>query len=82
MSTPLVAAAKGRSKDMSAHDRAAVLHARRFTLTVCKSDPGAVQSWEISRLTEREVETQKAYYRELYVYPGSPYALGFDVETA
>lgn len=67
---------------MSAHDRAAVRNARRFTLTVTKSDPGAVQSWDVSNLTAREVETEKAHYRECYVYEGSPYTLGFEVETA
>lgn len=66
---------------MSAHDRAAANHARRFTLTVCKSDWQCSQSWEIPRLTAAEVEAEKAHCRELYVYPGSPYTLGFDVEV-
>lgn len=67
---------------MSAHDRAAVLHAHRFTLTVTKTDSGAVQDWVIAGLTERQINAKKAYYRELYAYPGSPYTIHFDVETA
>lgn len=66
-------------QEISAHDRAAANHARRFTLTVCKSDDHCSQSWDESRLTQAEVEARKSYYRTLYA--GSPFTLGFDVEA-
>lgn len=51
---------------MSAHDRAAARHARRFTLGVCWSDDHCSQSWEIPNLTAAEVEAEKAHYRQQY----------------
>lgn len=66
---------------MSAHDRAAINHAHRFTLVVTRVAHGCLQSQEFPRLTRREVEAEKAFQRECYSYPGSPYAVSFEVEV-
>lgn len=65
---------------MSAHDRAAARHARRFTLTVIKCDPGAVQSWDVANLTETELEAEKKHVRECWDHP--PYQITFEVSAA
>lgn len=64
---------------MSAHDKAAARHARRFTLGVCKSDAHCLQSWDIPNLTESEVEAEKAHLRECY--SRSSCDLSFEVST-
>jgi len=63
---------------MSAHDRAAANHARRFTLTAIRCSDGCMQTREWTRLTESEVEAQKADYRACW--PSDD--VSFDVEAA
>lgn len=63
---------------MSAHDRAAANHARRFTLGVSWCDDQCSQSWEIPRLTAAEVEDEKRHYSQMYAGRN----VHFYVETA
>jgi hypothetical protein len=61
---------------MSAHDKAAARHARRFSLTVLRYGSGYMQTVEFDGLTASEVEARKALEREMR--PANP-AYGIDV---
>ena len=61
---------------MSAHDRAAVRYARRFTLTVCLYSRGCAQYLTYEGLTERGVEDEKRL--QLSILPGG-YQISFEV---
>lgn len=62
---------------MSAHDKAAARHARRFSLTVLRYGAGYMQTAEFHGLTDSEVEARKALEREMR--PTNP-AYGIDVD--
>lgn len=67
---------------MSAHDKAAARHARRFSLTVLRYSGGCMQTAEFDGLTEGEVEAHKALEREMY--PECPYGsrgVSFEVQA-
>lgn len=64
---------------MSAHDKAAARHARRFTLTVIKMHPEFMQHWDIPNLTEQEVEAEKKHYRECWSH--GEYSVDFEVAS-
>jgi hypothetical protein len=66
---------------MSAHDKAAARHARRFSLTVLRYGAGCMQTVEFDGLTESEVEAIKAVEREMR--PENPaYGTGVDFEVS
>lgn len=66
---------------MSAHDRAAARHARRFSLTVLRYGGGCMQVEEFHNLTDSEVEARKKLEREMR--PENPaYGVGVDFEVA
>lgn len=50
---------------MSAHDKAAARHARRFSLTVLRYGWGYMQTAEFDGLTDSEVEARKALERQM-----------------
>jgi hypothetical protein len=63
---------------MSAHDRAAVRHARRFCLTVSRYYDGCSQHVEFHGLTQSEVKAEKAY--QLECWPS--HQVSFEVDTS
>lgn len=67
---------------MSAHDKAAARHARRFTLTAIKigDHGGYMQTFEYPNLTQSEIEARKQLCLE--IWPAPYYTVDFEVASS